>query len=53
MPPPGTATAIAPGTQHALVIQLVTAYLDAEMRDDPAALTAIEAAGSPGVVFQQ
>jgi len=50
VPPPGTATAIAPGTQHALVIQLVTAYLDAEMRDDPAA---IEAAGSPGVVFQQ
>jgi alpha-beta hydrolase superfamily lysophospholipase len=53
VPAPGTATPITPDAQHALVIQLVTAYLDAEMRNEPGALAALEAAGNPVVVFQQ
>lgn len=52
-PPPGTAPQISPATQHARVIQLVTAYLDAELRHDPAPLTALEGANDPGVVFQK
>jgi pimeloyl-ACP methyl ester carboxylesterase len=53
VPPPGTAPALAPATQHALVIQLVTAYLDAEMKSDPSSLAAIEADSGPLVVLQQ
>jgi pimeloyl-ACP methyl ester carboxylesterase len=53
VPAPGTAPQMAPDTQHALVIQLVTAYLDAEMRHDPAPLAALQAAKNPLVVFQQ
>ncbi len=52
-PPPGTATPLTPAMQHELVIQLVTAYLDAEMRGAPASLAALQAANSPLVVFQQ
>jgi pimeloyl-ACP methyl ester carboxylesterase len=53
VPAPGTSPAMPPATQHALVIQLVTAYLDAEMRNNPAPLAALEAAQNPLVVFQQ
>jgi alpha-beta hydrolase superfamily lysophospholipase len=53
VPPPGADAPISIDTQHALVIQLVTAYLDAEMRQSPAALTALEGANNPLVVFQQ
>jgi predicted dienelactone hydrolase len=53
VPAPGTATPLTPGAQQALVIQLVTAYLDAEMRHNPAPLEAIEGASNPVVVFQQ
>ena len=53
VPAPGTATPLDPATQHALVVQLVTAYLDAQMRGQPGALAALEAAGNPQVVFQQ
>jgi hypothetical protein len=40
-------------TQHALAIQLVTAFLEAQMRHDPAPLAALEAANNPVVVFQK
>jgi len=53
VPSPGTATPLDPATQHALAVQLVTAYLDAQMRGEPAALEGLEAAGDPRVVFQQ
>ena len=53
VPPPGTAPLMDPDVQHALVVQLVTAYLDAEMRSNPAPLAAIVAADNPQVVFQQ
>ena len=39
--------------QHALVVQMVTAYLDAELRGDPALLTAVEGSSNPLVVVQQ
>jgi predicted dienelactone hydrolase len=52
-PAPGTATPLTPTMQHDLVIQLVTAYLDAQMRHAPASLMALEAANNPLVVFQQ
>ena len=53
VPAPGTDPPLAPETQQALVVQLVTAYLDAEMRHQPAALAALAAAKDPRVVFQQ
>jgi pimeloyl-ACP methyl ester carboxylesterase len=53
VPAPGTDSPMSPGTQHALVIQLVTAYLEAQMRNDPAPLAALQAAGNPVVVFRQ
>jgi dienelactone hydrolase len=53
VPPPGTATPITPDAQHALVIGLVTAYLDAELRDNPGPLAALVAAGGATVVYQQ
>ena len=39
--------------QHALVVQMVTAYLDAELRGDPALLNAVEGSSDPLVVIQQ
>jgi hypothetical protein len=39
--------------QHALVIQLVSAYLDAQMRHDPGPLAALVAAKNPLVVFRE
>lgn len=53
VPAPGTASPMSPDTQHALVIELVTAYLEAGMRGNPAPLAALQAAGNPLVVFQQ
>jgi predicted dienelactone hydrolase len=52
-PEAGTDPPLAPATQHALVIQFVTAYLDAEMRHNPAGMAAVEAANNPVVVLQQ
>jgi pimeloyl-ACP methyl ester carboxylesterase len=52
-PAPGTDAPISPATQHAIVIQLVTAYLDAQLRHDAAPLTALETSNNPIVVFQQ
>jgi predicted dienelactone hydrolase len=53
VPPPGTDPALSLDAQHALVIQLVGAYLDAEMRSNPGPLAALEAANNPLVVFQR
>jgi predicted dienelactone hydrolase len=53
VPPPGTATPLTPDAQHALVIQLVTAYLDAELLHNAAPLAALQAAANPVVVFQE
>jgi predicted dienelactone hydrolase len=51
-PAPGTAPQLAAATQQALVIQFVTAYLDAEMRHNPAPLAAVRSANNPLAVFQ-
>ncbi len=53
VPAPGTDPPLALDAQHALVVQLVTAYLAAEMRNDPAPLAALEAAHDPLVVLQK
>jgi pimeloyl-ACP methyl ester carboxylesterase len=53
VPAPGTDPMMSSATQHALVIQLVTAYLDAQLRGNPAPLASLQAAGNPLVVFQQ
>ena len=53
VPAPGTDPLMPADTQHALVIQLVTAYLDAQLRGNPAPLASLVAAGNPQVVFQQ
>jgi pimeloyl-ACP methyl ester carboxylesterase len=53
VPEAGTAPALTAATQHAFVIQLVTAYLDAEMKHDSAQLSGILAAKNPLIVFQQ
>jgi hypothetical protein len=52
-PEAGTAPLLSHADQHALVVQWVTAYLDAELRGDTSQLSAIEAAGDPRVVLQQ
>jgi hypothetical protein len=52
-PAPGTDPAMTAATQHALAIQLVTAFLEAQMRHDPAPLAALEGAHNPVVVFQK
>jgi predicted dienelactone hydrolase len=41
------------GVEHTYVLQLVTAYLDAQLRQSPAPLDALLAAHDPLVVFQQ
>jgi predicted dienelactone hydrolase len=55
LPEPGAGTdpPMKAATQHALAIQLVTAFLEAQMRHDPAQLAALEAANNPLVVFQK
>jgi hypothetical protein len=53
VPPAGSDPQLDPATQHALAIQLVTAYLDAQLRNDPMPLAALVAAKNPQVVFQQ
>jgi predicted dienelactone hydrolase len=53
IPEAGTAPLQTIATQHALVIQLVRAYLDAELRHETALLGAVEAANNPLVVIQQ
>jgi pimeloyl-ACP methyl ester carboxylesterase len=52
-PEGGTAPLMSFDDQHALVVQMVTAYLDAELRGDPALLTAVEGSSNPLVVVQQ
>jgi dienelactone hydrolase len=52
-PPPGTAPLLTGATQHALVVQLVTAYLDAQLRGNGAPLAALLGTNDPSVVFQQ
>jgi predicted dienelactone hydrolase len=53
VPPKGMDAQLSIDTQHALVVQLVTGYLDAQMRHSPAALAKLIAAGNPLVVFEQ
>jgi predicted dienelactone hydrolase len=52
-PPAGTDPKITIDSQHALVIQLVRAYLDAQMRGNGAPLAALVAANNPLVVFHE
>jgi pimeloyl-ACP methyl ester carboxylesterase len=52
-PEAGADPPLAAATQHALVIQFVTAYLDEQMRHNPAGMAAVEAANNPIVVLQQ
>jgi dienelactone hydrolase len=51
-PPAGTDPLLAAATQHAFIIQFVTAYLDAELRHNPAPLAAAQGANNPLAVFQ-
>ena len=53
IPEAGTAPLQTIATQHALVIELVRAYLDAELRHQTALLGAVEAANNPLVVIQR
>jgi predicted dienelactone hydrolase len=50
-PPAGTDPALSFDRQHALTIQLVAAYLDAQLRAAPAALDALVAAGGTELRF--
>ena len=52
-PAPGTDPAMDFDTQHALVLQSVTAYLDAELRHAPDDLKALIATKNPQLLFQQ
>jgi predicted dienelactone hydrolase len=52
-PPAGMDPSMTIDVQHALVVQLVGAYLDDVMRNDPAPLAALTAANNPLVVFHQ
>jgi predicted dienelactone hydrolase len=53
VPEAGTAPLLSFDAQHALVIALVRAYLDAEMRHEPALLNALEGANNPLVLMQE
>jgi pimeloyl-ACP methyl ester carboxylesterase len=53
VPAAGTDPAMSFDTQHARVVELVTAYLEAQMRQRPAALAALVGGNDPVVVFQQ
>jgi dienelactone hydrolase len=52
-PPAGTDPQMPFETQHDLVLQLVTAYLHAQMRQHPEVLSALVASNNPLIVFQQ
>jgi dienelactone hydrolase len=52
-PPIGTDPKMAFETQHALTLELVNAYLDAQLKKSPSALDAMIAAKNPLVVFQE
>jgi len=52
-PPIGTDPLMDFDMQHTLTIQLMSAYLDAQMRQSPGDLTALVAAKNPLLVFQQ
>ena len=52
VPSPGTDPMLTLDAQHALVIQLVSAFLDAELRGNSAALNAVESAPPASVVLQ-
>jgi hypothetical protein len=52
-PAAGTDPFLPVETQHALTVQLVSAYLDAQLRHAPAALDALKAAGDPALVFEE
>jgi predicted dienelactone hydrolase len=53
LPPASKDRRMSFATQHTLVVQLVTAFLDAEMRQRPAALQAALTANNPRVIFRQ
>ncbi len=53
VPDAGTDPTIDPAVQHTLVVQLVSLYLDAQMRGIPGPLADLVAAKKPQVVFQQ
>jgi pimeloyl-ACP methyl ester carboxylesterase len=55
LPEPGQGTdpAMTAAKQHAYVTKLVTAFLEAQMRHNPALLTAAEGENDPVVVFQK
>jgi hypothetical protein len=53
IPAAGTDTMLSAATEHTLAIQLVRAYLDAEMRHDSTELNGIVGANNPEVVFTQ
>ena len=52
VPPAGTDPAMPIATQHARVVELVAAYLEAQLRQRPAALAARVGANDPLVIFQ-
>lgn len=52
VPPASNDPAMDFGVEHGYVLQLVTAYLDAQLRQSPAPLDALLAAHDPLVVFQ-
>jgi pimeloyl-ACP methyl ester carboxylesterase len=53
VPEAGTDPLMPQATQHDLVVQLVRAYLDAQLRGAPAQLGALLAANNPLLVFEQ
>lgn len=52
-PEAGTDPMMDPNTQHAYVIQYVTAYLDAQLRHDSTSLDALLSVNNPAVIIQQ
>ena len=52
IPPAATFAAMPTDTQHALVVQIVTAYLEDQIRHRPGALKSVMTSGDPGVVFR-
>jgi pimeloyl-ACP methyl ester carboxylesterase len=53
VPPAGTATQLSSDMQQALVISLVRAYLNAQLRQDPSSLSALQSAHNPLLLFHQ
>jgi dienelactone hydrolase len=52
-PPGGTDPKMPFQTQHDLTLQLVTAYLDAQLRQHPEVLASLRASNNPLIVFQE